>query len=261
VTRDATLHTDLSATLLRDLDGLRGFQRLILLLDYDGTLVPFAPLPGLAVPDPELVELLSRLSRRPRTQVHLVSGRPRSFLESWFGELGLGLHAEHGFWSRRMPGETWVSRAPRFQDWKPEVVRLLSNLSTSTPGSFIEEKTASIAWHYRRTPPDLARVSLRRAREMLGALCQRFEIDLIDGSMVLEVRPCGFNKGSAVHYALADEAGAGVFAAGDDVTDEDLFLALPRDAVSVAVGERAQGALHRVPSHLEVRALLQRLVH
>src|SRR5262249_20855323 len=58
-----------------------------LFLDYDGTLVPFAARPERAPPDRELLSLLQRLCERPGTEVHLVSGRPREFLERWFGHL------------------------------------------------------------------------------------------------------------------------------------------------------------------------------
>ena len=62
---------------------------LVLLLDYDGCLVPFAPIPELAHPDAELLALLRALAARPRTEVHIVSGRKRDDIRSWFGELPL----------------------------------------------------------------------------------------------------------------------------------------------------------------------------
>src|SRR6185369_10172048 len=43
----------------------RRAPHLLLVLDYDGTLVPFASSPDLAQPDEELVLLLDRLSTRP----------------------------------------------------------------------------------------------------------------------------------------------------------------------------------------------------
>lgn len=81
---------------------------LALLLDYDGTLVPFAPTPELAVPDDELLGLLRDLSARPGTETHIVSGRPAETLEQWLGALSIGLHAEHGFSSRAPGGTVWV---------------------------------------------------------------------------------------------------------------------------------------------------------
>ncbi|HSE97348.1 MAG TPA: bifunctional alpha,alpha-trehalose-phosphate synthase (UDP-forming)/trehalose-phosphatase, partial [Blastocatellia bacterium] len=75
---------------------LRDAERLLLLLDYDGTLVPFAVTPELAPPDDELKELLRKLAERPSTSLHILSGRTRSTLEKWFGDLPVALYAEHG---------------------------------------------------------------------------------------------------------------------------------------------------------------------
>ncbi len=87
-----------------DLAGLtarmRQAESLALLLDYDGSLVRFASIPELAVPDPDLLALLRALSARPATEVHIVSGRKRDDLERWLRDLPVFLHAEHGLWTR-----------------------------------------------------------------------------------------------------------------------------------------------------------------
>ena len=54
---------------------LQEAEDLLLLLDYDGTLVPYTPTPELARPDATLLELLEELTRRPGTELHVVSGR------------------------------------------------------------------------------------------------------------------------------------------------------------------------------------------
>ena len=84
---------------------------LLLLLDYDGTLVPFTPTPELARPDREVLELLRALATRPDTEVHLVSGRPQNVLQEWVGDLPIWLHAEHGFLSRDPATRQWVPAA------------------------------------------------------------------------------------------------------------------------------------------------------
>ena len=84
---------------------------LLLLLDYDGTLVPFAATPDLARPDPGLVSLLGAAAARPDTEVHVVSGRAREALDHWLGHLPVWLHAEHAFWSRAPDSKEWVPAA------------------------------------------------------------------------------------------------------------------------------------------------------
>ncbi len=73
---------------------LRSAERLVLLLDYDGTLVPFARSPDLAAPDRPLRDLLGALAAKPGVRVHVVSGRRKEPLERWLGDLPIALHAE-----------------------------------------------------------------------------------------------------------------------------------------------------------------------
>lgn len=68
----------------------------LLLLDYDGTLTTLQNLPEFANPSARIIELVERLAKMPDVYVYIFSGRPRSFLDKWFGGLGVGLCAEHG---------------------------------------------------------------------------------------------------------------------------------------------------------------------
>ena len=127
---------------------LRESEDLLLLLDYDGTLVPYTPTPELARPDAALRELLEELARRPRTEIHVVSGRGREPLEQWLGDLPIGLHAEHGFWSRPRGGQTWVPAAEITGEWRKPALAILRDIAARTPGSLVEVKSVALAWHY-----------------------------------------------------------------------------------------------------------------
>jgi len=78
-------------------------DRRLLLADYDGTLVPLRPTPEEARPDGELLALLSDLTKI--SDLMIVSGRPRATLDAWFGNLDVGLVAEHGIWVKERDGE------------------------------------------------------------------------------------------------------------------------------------------------------------
>ena len=136
---------------------------LVLLLDYDGTLVPAASTPQLAAPDEDLLALLAALAQRPRTQVHVVSGRSREVLESWLGALPIGLHAEHGFWSRAERGAEWTARGTLSDEWKRKIAPILAEFAARTPGSFVEEKSSSLAWHYRLAEAEFGMLAGARA--------------------------------------------------------------------------------------------------
>jgi trehalose 6-phosphate synthase/phosphatase len=249
---------DLDALAIR----LRRAEQLLLLLDYDGTLVPFARSPDLAAPDRALRDLLSELAARPGVAVHVVSGRRREPLERWLGELPIGLHAEHGYWSRMKLGEPWTAMPGVAVEWKPGVRRILEEEATRTPGALVEEKAVTLAWHWRMAEPELGAARADELWRRLGRTLDGGPIDLLRGEKVIEIRPRGVTKGRVVERVLSSfrPPAPTITAMGDDRTDEDTFAALPPEAVTVAVGFRPRVARYRVASPLAARALLARIV-
>jgi trehalose 6-phosphate synthase/phosphatase len=238
------------------LAAVRAAPRLVLLLDYDGTLVKIAARPELATPDPELLQLLAALAARPATAVHLISGRPAAQLEGWFAGLPVGLHAEHGLYSRR--GDDWHARATVPEDLRARVRETLEQVAASTPGSRVEVKAGGLAWHYREAEPEHGSYRARELRLHLRELLTGTPLEVLPGDKVVEVRPRGMHKGLVVQTAAAP--GDLVLAIGDDRTDEDLFLALPPGAISVRVGRGPTAARYRAPDVAAVRALLRGVV-
>jgi trehalose 6-phosphate synthase/phosphatase len=128
-----------------------------------------------------------------------------------------------------------------------------------TPGTRVEVKAASIAFHYRGADPHLAEARLGSLRNALSSALGP-QVELLDGHKVLEVRVRGVHKGTIIQQVLADvPSGSLLFAAGDDRTDEDLFAALPGDAISVRVGPGSTRAGLRLADPFELRRMLQAL--
>jgi trehalose-6-phosphatase len=71
-------------------------KKRVFLLDYDGTLTTIHQIPEFAKPSAHLLDMLKRLCNLPNVYVYILSGRPRAFLEKWFGDIGVGFCAEHG---------------------------------------------------------------------------------------------------------------------------------------------------------------------
>jgi trehalose 6-phosphate synthase/phosphatase len=230
----------------------------LILLDYDGTLTALAPTPGLAAPDRTLLTLLRTLAEQPATSVHIVSGRDRATLDTWLGGLPLGLHAEHGLWSRRAAGAEWkradvTVTLPREAD----IMALLDDAVQRIPGTLIERKSTGVAWHYRLADPKAAGTEVRRLRSALTRLLDGEPAEVHTGHRVLEVRPSGVDKGTAILPTLEDVPdGTAIIAVGDDRTDEQLFEALPPDAMTIYVGEGPTRARLRLSSVAQVRLLL-----
>jgi len=243
------------------LERMRGAERLLLLLDYDGTLVPFAPRPEQASPDVALLDLLQRLTARPGTRVHIVSGRPQDTLEAWVGALPVGLHAEHGLYSRMASGQPWTALAGVTTDWKALVRPVLEAFAARVPGALVEEKTASLAWHYRQVDRVFGASQARELRLHLGEVFAHGPLEVLPGDMVVEVRARGVNKGRVVGTVTEGMApGTLVVAIGDDRTDEDLFAALPEGSISIHAGGKKTRAGYRVNGPTEVRQLLSALL-
>ncbi len=239
-------------------DGFRRAKRRLLLLDYDGTLVPFAPLPHLASPDPALGQLVAGLSASPRNIVVLISGRDRATLGGWFREGNLRMVAEHGAWIRSDAGE-WGLLKPVDSQWKETLRPLFAMYVARLPGSLLEEKDYSLAWHYRGADPELGEA---RAKELVDDLTQytaNFGVQVLEGKKVVEIRNSGINKGEAALSLLRTHQPDFILSIGDDQTDEDVFRVLPKDAVTVRVGTRFSEARYSLPDHGAVRRLLAEL--
>jgi trehalose 6-phosphate synthase/phosphatase len=240
------------------LDGYRVAQRRLVLLDYDGTLVPFAARPELATPDAGLLELLARLAADRHNRVFVISGRDRRTLGAWFAGLPLSLIAEHGAWLRQGSRE-WQQLKPLLSSWKEHLAPLLQLYVDRVPGSLLEEKDHSLAWHYRRADPELGAGRAKELMDELVGYTANFDVQVLEGKKVVEVRNAGVNKGAAALQCLSQIEPDFVLAAGDDQTDEDLFKALPRSAHTVRVGIPHSNAAYHLEDHLEVRALLAAL--
>jgi trehalose 6-phosphate synthase/phosphatase len=234
-------------------------SRRLILLDYDGTLVPFAPHPQQARPDAKLLALLTRLAAAPGHRVYLVSGRDRRVLQEWFGGTGMGLIAEHGVWILER-GPEWTLMKPLNAAWKSQIMPILRLYVDRLPGSFLEEKEFSIAWHYRKADPELG---AHRAKELIDDLVHftaNIDVQVLEGKKVVEIRNAGVNKGNAALFCQNRFQPDFFLAIGDDQTDEDLFKAMPEDAFTVRVGLSISYADYCLYNYMEVRTLLEDLM-
>src|SRR5690606_14712548 len=136
----------------------------------------------------------------------------------------IGLHAEHGLWSRA-PGETRWQMAIEFSEaWKPRALKVLHHFAERLPGSLVEEKTLGVAWHYRQADPESGAQTARELRAYLTSAFGREGLEVLSGDKVIELRPRGVHKGLVVEELRGRvPRGTLLLAAGDDRTDEDLF--------------------------------------
>jgi len=234
-------------------------ERRLFLLDYDGTLTSIVGHPRKAKPDRQITGILKKLSENPGNEVVLVSGRDRKTMDKWFGNLNIGIVAEHGVWIKEKGG-SWSLIEPLSNDWKDEIRPLIEKYVDRTPGSFLEEKEFCLVWHYRNAIPDQASIRAWELKDDLVHLTANQDLGILEGGKVIEVKKEGINKGRACLKWIEKAKWDFIFAAGDDRTDEDLFNILPEGAYSVKVGVAASHARLLVESSGRLRRLLKKML-
>lgn len=230
----------------------------LLLLDYDGTLVPFCNNPLKAVPGPELLALLHELGERANHEVWLISGRSSTWLEEHFGTLPLGLIAEHGAKMKSRDG-SWHTEVPARSEWKEAVHNIMERYVRRCAHTFIEEKEFSIVWHYRNADAIQGRLRASELAAELNKYLMDRQLEVVCGNKIVEVRNRGTNKGTAIRKLLAGGAFDWIFAVGDDKTDEDMFKMLSPlpYAHTIKVGPNASYARYNLLKPETVVALLR----
>ncbi|MEM6801808.1 MAG: bifunctional alpha,alpha-trehalose-phosphate synthase (UDP-forming)/trehalose-phosphatase [Bacteroidota bacterium] len=232
-------------------------KKRLLLLDYDGTLVGFKNDPNAASPDDELYAIVKRLVSQEGTKSVIISGRDRHTLGEWFGNQNIEMVSEHGVWLWNK--DKWELNAAVVDNWKSEVRPVLDNLVERTPGSFIEEKDFTLAWHYRKVDNELGVNRVREIRDELIYFTANHNLQVLEGNKVVEIRNAGVDKGKAASLWLNKEGWDFILAIGDDHTDEDTFAALPEKAYSIKVGLNKTEAKYKVGSVEDARKFLDSL--
>jgi trehalose 6-phosphate synthase/phosphatase len=137
----------------------------------------------------------------------------------------------------------------------------LQRFTANTPGSLIEEKTASLAWHYRLADPEFGPLQARELRVYVAEMFSNAPVEVILGEKVVEVRAAGLHKGVILPAVLEGlEYPYFLLAMGDDRSDEDLFAALPAGSAAIRIGPGESRASRRLPDYRAARAFLQQLL-
>jgi len=230
----------------------------LIILDYDGTLVPFHADPAAALPPPSLQKLLHRLAATDNINLAIVSGRNKEFLDRIFPFPQLTLMAEHGAYRRT--GGIWESHYRKDLSWQSEIIRIMQDVTSNTPGSFVEKKETALVWHYRNSDKWLAEMRTTQLVNMLIYPCTRKHLHLMKGNKIIEVKPAEYTKGSAISDYFQYDAYEFILAAGDDTTDEDMFEALPDQAFTIKIGQPSGKARFTLPGPADLINLLKQLV-
>lgn len=219
------------------IETIKGSQNCCFFLDIEGTLCETYNNNDIEMsegPSPSVLRALNNLASKDKFSIYVITGRKQQILERWFANApNIGLAAEYGSYLRHKDSSTWEVAYQQANTWRETTIRIIQDYVERTDGSFIEEKGSSIVFQYREADPDYGSL---QAKE----LCSHLEILLIShmnecevsaGLGYVEVKPKGVNKGSAVLKLLERIVSTKgpvdmVFAAGDDIADEEMFRML-----------------------------------
>jgi trehalose 6-phosphate synthase/phosphatase len=280
---DELLHTEVSSStnIIQMLDiailqsaYMKSTRRLIL-LDYEGTLVPQSRHPLLISPSSQLVTLLHKLSKDPRNVMYVVTGQDHHTCNAWLGHIPVGAACEHGCFFKPYRRCSWGTDYEAWREvqggmdlrWRDVICPVLEDYAERTPGSIVEIKQATISWHYCNSDPCYGSFQTQELLLQLQLLASKFPVDVvIHKHKVIEVRPKGINKGVAVKSILDDVHNIDfILCIGDDKTDEDMFVAVEEKTVSKAacftctVKKKQTQARYYVEKQTDVLSMLEAL--
>lgn len=232
-------------------------RKRLILLDYDGTLTPFVSDPEAAVPSDALYALLKELAADSQNTVAISSGRDHATLEKWFGGLPVCLAAEHGAFYKEFG--RWHNNLPD-KTWDEEIIRVIRQITDKTPGAKLEIKQTALVWHYRNVNPWLASVREEQLLNELSEMCMIRRLQIMKGNKIVEIKSPDYTKGSEARRLMSQAVYDFILAVGDDVTDEDMFRALPAHAVTVKIGSMSDHARFNLQTQSEVLPFLNALL-
>lgn len=194
---------------MNDCEALAATRKLLVALDFDGTLAPIVPRPEMAEIDPGIAATLARLSGYRDVELAVITGRDVEDVRSRLPNPDrFWISGGHGREIRRPDGTPLVGSPP-----DPRLVPFRKMPMPS--GLRREVKSNSVAFHWRGRPegePAGWLQDLRRAVQAAG-------LEIMDGRMVAEVMVPGGGKAQALARIATEVGATGVFFAGDDRTD------------------------------------------
>ncbi|KAK8923733.1 Alpha,alpha-trehalose-phosphate synthase [UDP-forming] 6 [Platanthera zijinensis] len=247
----------------------------VVLLDYDGTLMPQASIDK--SPSQGTIQLLNSLCRDRSNVVFLVSARSRRTLSEWFSPCkNLGMIAEHGYFLRQNGDAEWETCIPAADcSWKMIAEPVMRLYSETTDGSTIEDKETSMVWCYEDADPDFGSCQAKELLDHLESVLANEPVSVKSGPNNVEIKPQGVSKGLVAERLLSGMRERGslpdfVLCIGDDRSDEDMFevitgavggpsLSPSAEVFACTVGRKPSKAKYYLDDTAEIVRLMQGL--
>jgi trehalose 6-phosphate phosphatase len=241
-------------------DGLRALRdtfepkkRLLLALDFDGTLAPIVPLPELAQTSPEIAKVLAEIARQ--VDIAVVSGRSVADVSGRLGFDARFVVGNHGL--EGLPDRGGEQALGVVEQWR-EALDESRLHELASAGVMLEDKGHSLSFHYRlASDRDAALAAIDRVVDSLRPAPRR-----LAGKCVINVLPDNAaDKFYAIRELARHTCSDMVIFAGDDVTDDVVFEQAPPHWLTIRVdsaGEARRARFHLAQTDMVL--FLQRLL-
>jgi len=218
-------------------------DKILLLLDYDGTLVSFEERPMDVATSGEIKTLLTYFIKNPKFIVVIVSGRTFHEIKQLLDIDGLSYAALHGLQIELAKGKSY--------DWQQNsnIQFILEKIKKTSlykfkdvKGVYIEDKILTLAFHYRTLAEEKIDYNINKFLEIVKKIDVNGCYEIIHGAKVVEIRPKGWNKGKAIEYIFTifnDLKNKLPIYIGDDTTDEDAFRTIGNRGITVFVSNKS----------------------
>jgi len=235
-------------------------RKLLLFIDYDGTLVSITDDPDKAVIDDSITSCLSTLINSKKCEIMILSGRKSAFISKQFKNMNLSLVAEDGakFFDNRI--KKWLTFVHMdTSTWYNHALRIMEIYAARVPGSIIEQKEFSLSWHYRKSPLRFAAYQSNKMKDELENGLSNEPVTIHAYNKVIEARSIEANKTNFVRWYLSQKelhSNTLIVAFGDDQSDEELFAFLPDEAISIKIGDEHTQAEYCLKNQNQVKPFL-----
>jgi len=231
-------------------------QKRLFLIDYDGTLTPIVNSPDMAVLSEDTEKILNKIVFDSHNTLVIISGRRREFMDEQFRNVEAILVAEHGYFIR-YPDNEWKKNIEIDLSWKEKILLILNDYVDRCNGSMIEDKHASIVWHYRNADEEIASLRINEIKDDLTEILKsESKLHVLEGNKVLEVKSLLYDKGTVASRIINEGNYNFILALGDDRTDEDLFKAIPEFGFTIKVGCNPTNARFNIRDQSQIIEIL-----
>jgi trehalose 6-phosphate synthase/phosphatase len=231
----------------------------LVLLDYDGTLVNYSPIPETAKISEHLFDILIKLAGNSQTHLFIITGRGYQDIDKLLDHLPINIIAEHGAMVK-VKG-LWKNQLINNILWKKTIIPILNQITLECPESFVEEKHFSLAWHYRNAESQSGYAYSRKLISILENIIHSYNLKVLDGNKVVEILAEKVGKGKAVRKLCEENIYDFILSIGDDATDEEMFEFFLNNtkAFTIKVGNGDTFANYKLSGINDVVLLLKQL--